>query len=155
VQKEVIGVAAISSEKSYYKYGESVTLTRSDVSNTSYYWITIIRDGKEIVSELMKSDSYEIRHAIAGEYQVYLEVGNVVSGQVTSEPYKFTVAEHDHVWKSKVIKEATATETIISTKLMAVETVLTALLNLRRPAMKECKPIIFSSARSSSTEFPC
>lgn len=110
VQKEVIGVAAISSEKSYYKYGESVTLTRSDVSNTSYYWITIIRDGKEIVSELMKGDSYEIKHAIAGEYQVYLEVGNVVSGQVTSEPYKFTVAEHDHVWKSKVIKEATATE---------------------------------------------
>lgn len=116
VENEMIGKAVLTSEKTSYAYNETLTLTRNDVPNTTYYWLTIMRDGKEIVSQLMTGKTYQMKHPIEGNYTAYLQVGNTVSGHETSEAYEFQVAEHDHVWGTgKVTKEPTATESGIRT----------------------------------------
>lgn len=115
VQNEVEGVPELSSEKTVYAYNESITLERTEVTNTNYYWIMIWRDDKQIVNKAISGPTYELKHPIEGHYTAYLQVGNTVSGHILSEAYEFDVTEHDHDWSSVVTEEPTCTENGLKT----------------------------------------
>lgn len=89
--KPINGTPTITSEKSAYEPGETVTLKRNTVDNTNYYWIVLYKNDEQILSTEMENDNYTLSNLSTGSYQVYLQVGNATSGTITSKPYNFYV----------------------------------------------------------------
>ena len=91
VQGRITDSPQITSNKSDYFYGEDVTLIRNTVQSTNFYWIVLYRNGEMIASQAMDDEKMTMSNLEAGSYRLYLQVGNSISGTITSEPYFFTV----------------------------------------------------------------
>lgn len=64
-------------DKTIYNEGTSIIIKWDTVTNNSYYWINIYKDGNLIVDQSMgNSTSYTLSSASAGNYTVYVSANN-------------------------------------------------------------------------------
>jgi len=67
----------ITEKAYYYKEGESATISWSAVSGTSYYWISIWKEGELIVNQTMNmKTSYTMKDLEKGEYKFAVSANN-------------------------------------------------------------------------------
>lgn len=87
----------ISTDKTVYSPGEDVMFIRNEVENTNFYQHIIYYMGingelnDQIYSESMDNTTCLMSFNDVGKYCVYIQVGNAVSGTITSAPYYFYV----------------------------------------------------------------
>ncbi len=87
IDPPIEGELVITSDKMAYQVGETVTITRNTVQNTNFYQLVIWYGGEQIISTPMNNSTYSFTVDTAGEYHIYLQVGNGTSGVVSTEKY--------------------------------------------------------------------